>query len=192
MIVAVHHGWTAFAHQQDLAGIFRARSQQQDTLPPLRNAEAPRVNGSIGPGEPQLLQLRGEESHRLPPVQLQHEGDVFEEEPSNIRILDQPKDLADETRLGSGDSGRLAGLAEILAREPGRNEIDGWQQVQVANVRSDGDIRKVVGQNRSRGFVDLAEEFRLVPGEMESLFDPSDSREQARDVQQSLFAFRLR
>lgn len=94
-------------------------------MAPLGQSERLRVNDTVGPEITSLLKPVGKEPHRATAIQLEHKRYVLQKNPAYFtrRVFDEPEQLAHETGLPAPDSGCSAGLAEILAGEPSRNEV---------------------------------------------------------------------
>jgi hypothetical protein len=66
-----------------------------------------------------------------------------------------------------------------LAREASRHEIDRRQLFDVSDISYPLDIRESGRKHPLRGAVQLAKEFRTVPGSVEAQLNPADTGEQA-------------
>jgi len=104
--------------EQDGSRVVFQRGQQVNAPPALREAQAPRIDYAIGPVISEGLQCGGDVVHGAAAIELQHERYVFQEDPRRPVLLHEPEDFPHQAGTQSGDSSGLAGLAEILAREP--------------------------------------------------------------------------
>ncbi len=57
-------------------------------------------------------------AHRCTPAELQHEGNVLDDEPARaVLTLHETEHFVHESGLRTRDAGRASGLREVLARE---------------------------------------------------------------------------
>ena len=98
-------------------------------------------------------------------------------------VLDEAEDLADEAGVAAADAGGAAGLAEVLAGEPGRDEFDVGEPVELADVVGQPNDGEAVLEHRDGGGVVLAQQARRVPGGVQTEFDAADPGEQTGDAQ---------
>jgi hypothetical protein len=75
-----------------------------------------------------MLQLIDEIPHRSTTIELKHEGNVLDYEPSRstVRVVDQAKNVLNQTRLASTNSGGPTSLTQVLTRETGSQNIYSW------------------------------------------------------------------
>lgn len=98
----------------------------------------------------------------------------------------------DEPRLGPGDTSRLPGLAQVLARKPASDQIrPAWHVFESADVRVDWDPWKAILQYRTRTAIEFTEQACLVTSGFEPRLDPTDSSEQTDGPELSRLCNRL-
>ena len=89
--------------------------------------------------------------------------------------------LANQRRLGSGDSGSPAGLAEILAWETRGDDVYLRKSPKLSDVAFHVDSRKARFQDTLRTGIDFAEEGGFMAGSLKAQLDAADAGEQAKD-----------
>jgi hypothetical protein len=127
-------------------------------LPALGDPERPSIDHPVRPAKSQAAELAGEVLHRMASIELQHEGHVLEQEPAWIGGLEEPEDVAYEAGSAAPDAEGTPGLAEVLAREPGCDEVDVGKGTQVAYVSGELDAGETGTEYRSSAGLDLVEE----------------------------------
>lgn len=81
------------------------------------------------------LDQRGEnDSHVSAGIAGQQRIDVLKDEPRRPRLLQNSYELKEKAAAASGQTGALAGDAEILARESTGEDVDVWQVARLSDV----------------------------------------------------------
>jgi len=77
---------------------------EKNPLPSLRHAKPERIDNTISPPVTKAFELVNDCSHSLTSMQLEHEGDVLEHDPGNLRarLAQKPKHLCYKYRLLAG------------------------------------------------------------------------------------------
>jgi hypothetical protein len=117
-------------------------------------------------------------------VELEHEGDVFEEQPARTSAAVEKalEYFGDESGLTAGDARSAASLAQVLARETRGQEVDMGYRTEGADVGVDLGF-EVRCEYALCGGVDLAEQLRAMARAGEAEFDAADAGEEASDGQ---------
>jgi hypothetical protein len=90
---------------------------------------------------------------------LEHEGDIFEENPLRLVAAqsNESEEFVDDSGLIPVDAIGLPGLAEILAREAGCNEVHPRQRADLTDIPFETHLGKMRGEDVASSFVDLAQ-----------------------------------
>jgi hypothetical protein len=82
------------------------------------------------------------------------------------------------------DAGGTAGLREVLARESRRHDVYiTGQCLEVLDIRIEGDVRELLGEDRLGRLPDLAEQSSLQPGLPQAKLKPADAGEKTCDTE---------
>lgn len=85
--------------------------------------------------------------------------------------------MAHEARLPAGDPCGPTCLTQILAREPGNQDLRGRNVDEFSDVPDESAIREVMREHTLRGGIDIAEEDASEPRRVEAEFNPANARE---------------
>jgi len=97
--------------------------------------------------------------------------------------LHEPKHLPDKARARPHDAGRLAGLAQVLAREAGDNERNPLREsLERAHVIMKRDSRKLVPKDGHGARLVFAQKNSLMSSPVEAALKSADSCEQAGNL----------
>lgn len=91
--------------------------------------------------------------------------------------------MPDKARVGATNSRGSARLTQVLAGESGRDDVDVANPLEFANVPDQGNVSEPRGEDSRCTFIDLAEQFRTMPGLPQPELDAADAGEQACDSQ---------
>ena len=163
--------------------IDRPRREDEDPLAALRKAEGPRVEHPVRPAVAKGLKPLGHQPHGRAARELQHERHVLEQDVRNVTAAQQPEDLADKPRPLALDTPGLAGLREILAWEPGRDEFGPPRQFgEFADIADDRHPREAGAEDGLGRDVPLAEDERASPASGQPELESSDPGKEADGV----------
>jgi len=153
--------WLRFVDEEDSPGICRPRSEQNYSATALRQPERPRVDDPIGPIVTELDEPVGEMVHCPTSVEVEHEGDVFDEYPFEPpSVGDEPEHMLDQSRPGSPNSGRLPRLAEVLTGKSAGDQVDPCRQpAQASNVAHQSHTREFRPQHGPSERLHLAKHY---------------------------------
>jgi len=94
-------------------------------------------------------------------------------------VIDEPEDLGHEPRLTTPDPRGPTGLAEVLTREPCRDDVCLRELIDVAHIVDELDVTEVLAKDILRGRPNLAQEGRLESGLVQAELDSADASEQS-------------
>jgi hypothetical protein len=145
--------------QEDIRGIdICSRRNKYHSLAPLGN-KGERIHYPICPSIPPLLESFDQQSQCAAAIQVEHKGDVFEDDPGNSLFVQQPKDVANQAGPTTADARSHSGLAQILARKSGDQQFEiAGEAAQLGYIRLKRHIRKAIGQNCLGRLPDFAEQ----------------------------------
>jgi hypothetical protein len=129
-------------HKQGRRRVFFAARDKEHPLAALRK-KSQCIHYAIRPAEAPLLQRGHEAVQCSPPVEMQHEGDVLENEPHRATGIQQPEHVTDERGARATDPGSAPCLAQVLAGESRTDDTGiARQTCQVTNIAMIGNIRE--------------------------------------------------
>ncbi|QEX19172.1 hypothetical protein FRZ44_44850 [Hypericibacter terrae] len=135
----------------------------------------------------QFLKGRSDPAHSIAAAKLKHEWNVLEQYPLGPRDRGQPENLADQPASTSIEPLGHAGLAQILARKPRRDQIcSAWQVPQCPNITLELDIRKTMRKDGARSGQNFRHQDRLMACFRQPKLQSPNSREQPNSPHASL------
>ena len=149
-------------------------------MPTLGQSERARIDDAVGPGEATRLQFVDEVTHSVTSIEVEHEGDVFQQKPSGpapFHRVDQPKYMTHKSGVPPGDPGRSARLAEVLTWEASGDEVHAPNSLEFAYIVCYRNAWKSCLKHATRASVDLTQERGFVSGPMQTEFDTADTGE---------------
>jgi hypothetical protein len=164
--------------------------QEEEPLPPMRGADLGRAEQSPLRIEPELGQRPTNEVEAS-----NNEGsDVLHEDVLGSNLANDPRHLEPESRpLAFEESGPLAGVGDVLAREAANDAIhDATPRSAVEGSDVSEDRRLIQGavlhaRRKDRGCIGFplhsTDEASVGDGQLESEVESSDPAEQAKDVE---------
>ncbi len=139
------------------------RCEQEYAQPSLRDAESPCVDRAICPLVAQVFKAPDDIVDHGTFVKLQHERNVLEEYPWRLSLLEQSENVRHDCRLLAVQSLRKPNLRQILAREPGRKQVNiSRNSFNFCHIREESPAFEVFAQDSLRGQVVLAKKNGLV------------------------------
>ena len=151
-------------------------------LSPLRN-ERSCIDHTIGPAITPFLEGLYQPRDCFSSPQLQHEGDVFEQDRWWPGLVDQAKYVGNESGTLALDPGLLAGSREILAGKAGAEEVGPRYRGEGGDVIVERYARKPRLQDGSRRGGLLAEKLNLDPGPREAQVEAANSGKEGDSLQ---------
>lgn len=91
--------------------------------------------------------------------------------------------MSNEAGVGATDARGPTSLAQVLAWESGRNQVDIAESLQLANIPHECDVAEPSRENAACAFVYLAEQFRVVTCLAQAEFDSADAGEETGNAQ---------
>jgi hypothetical protein len=156
----------------------RPRGQQYDSSSALGQSETAGIDDAVCPLETALLELRDQPLHRTTAVELKHERNVLEDQPSRPAAFRQkPEHMLHQSRVAATDTCRKSGLAEIFARETRRPHVSRWKPPYLADVITEPHVGKSRAEHGLSVGIDFTQEDALVTGPLHSQLDSADARE---------------
>lgn len=148
----------------------------------LRQTERTTVDDAVGPCEPPCLKLPNQVAHRLTLFEVEHEGNVLEQQPPGTAALegvDQAKDVTNQPGVLPIDAGGPTGLAEILTRKSCSQQVNLADRLQLSHVARQRDVGKPSGQDSTCPWIVFTQQLRAVTRSSEPLLDTTDSGEES-------------
>lgn len=170
--------------EKNVAWVSVERSDEVHTFAALRYTHRAGVDDSVGPSIVELFEGAEDVIESLALVQLQHEGDVFQEQPGHSLVLNQAEDLVHQSRILAANPTGGSRLAQVLTGEPGCDELGArWQLVEISDVLVQGDLGKVLPEYGDGTDFVFTQEECLVPGPGQSDLEPTNTGEEANRPQ---------
>src|ERR1700742_3791314 len=102
---------------------------------------------------------------------MEHERYVLEHDPRHASLIENAKDMIDETRPIAANAGRLTRLAQVLAWESGGQHFDlSWQGTKMSDIALIRNRRKSLGEHCRRRRPILGNEDSLMSCPLEACF----------------------
>jgi hypothetical protein len=122
------------------------------------------------------------------PLPGEERGNVLHDDVSGSYFANDPGELGPKTRAGAGQSGSLAGGAEVLTGESAADDVDRREvfRADLADVLVAPRLGEVLGEDRSAVGVELDLPGDLHPRAFEPEVEAADSREERPDIHAAL------
>jgi hypothetical protein len=121
-------------------------------------------------------------AHAAATIEVEHERDVFQEQPAwtALPLVEEPEDVIDETGVAPPNASGHTRLAEVLAGEPSGDQVDIAERLKVAHVWCHLK-RESIGQDLGSTGIRLAQEGGHVAGSVQPELNATNPREEPRD-----------
>lgn len=177
--------WRRIIGKKDASWLLSLRSDENNPLAPLWQTESLCVYDAVGPSEAPSFQLVHEKTHALAPIQVEHERDILEKDPTrpSLSSIEETKHVCHQTRVSSTDSRGSTGLTQILAGETSGNQIDIAEALERSNVPHQANARKLLLEHLDGAPIALTKQGSFVACLMKPVFDAADAGKESRHSQ---------
>ena len=165
--------------EQHVTRVGRPARHDEHATAALSKAEPPAVHNPIGPLVAALFESLQDVLHSRSVPEMQHEIDVFDNDPGHGTMVEQLEQLADDRALPASDSFLVAGHGQVLAGEAGPDDLCTFRKLsEGCSVRLQANARPSSSKDLRRAFIALAQQDRTMPRSLESQLEAADPGEQ--------------